>query len=275
MRDHELELIAALVEGRLDDETEARALIAASNQAREEYEAQNLAYESLQAMGGAQLSEVERSTLRRDVWTELRADVPTGRSKNPWYYRWAPVAAGLFVVVGLAAVLTQGGGAGDAAATTFGEISTALGDAEGASEVTTTTAAGDAAGEAGDGDDALEESAPATTEAMTETTAAVTSYTRAASFYEAEAARVREGDYGERLQLYQADDEDGVEGCLAQLDLPEHRPVATLDPPAEVASNVGQHLLIAAPDEVPLADAPLRFVDLETCEVVYLDVPPR
>lgn len=270
MRDHELELIAALVEGRLDDETEARALIAASTQAREEYEAQNLAYESLQAMGGAQLSEVERSTLRRDVWTELRADVPTGRSKNPWYYRWAPVAAGLFVVVGLAAVLTQGG---QDAATTAGEISTALGGADGASEATTTTAAGDAAGEAGDGDDALEESAPATTEAMTETTAADTSYTRA-SFYEAEAVRVREGDYGERLRLYSADGDDDVDGCLAQLDLPEHRPVATLDPPTEVAGNVGQHLLIAAPNDVPLADAPLTFVDLETCEVVYLDVPP-
>jgi hypothetical protein len=273
MRDHELELIAALVEGRLDDETEARALIASSSEAREEYEAQNLAYESLQAMGGAQLSEIERSTLRRDVWTELRANVPTGRSKNPWYYHWVPVAAGLFVVVGLAAVLTQVAGGGDEAALTSGEISTALDDAEGASQATTTTAA--AAGEVGDGDDALEESAPATTEAMTETTAADMSSARAASFYQAEAARVREGDYSERLQLYQADSEDGVEGCLAQLDLPEHRPVATLDPPAEVAGNVGPDLLIAAPDEVPLAEAPLTFVDLETCDVVYRDVAPR
>jgi hypothetical protein len=51
--------------------------------------------------------------------------------------------------------------------------------------------------------------------------------------------------------------------------------VATLEPPADAASNVGQPLLIAAPEEVPLAEAALTFVDLETCEVVYLDVPPR
>src|ERR687892_348665 len=101
MRDQDLELIAALVEGRLDDETEARALIASSAEAREEYEAQKRAYESLAAMGTAHLTETERATLHRDLWTELRGGDTPERTKTPWYVRWSPVAAGLFVVVGI------------------------------------------------------------------------------------------------------------------------------------------------------------------------------
>ncbi len=109
MRDHELELIAALAEGRLEDESEARALIASSAEHLAEYEAQKLAFETLRSTPPAAMTDIERAALHRDVWTELRSPVPVGASGNPWYYRWMPVAAGMFVVVGLVAVINQGG----------------------------------------------------------------------------------------------------------------------------------------------------------------------
>lgn len=67
MREHEIDLIAALVEGRLEDETEARALITSSPEMRQEYQAQKLAYEALAGAGMVRMTESERSALHRDI----------------------------------------------------------------------------------------------------------------------------------------------------------------------------------------------------------------
>ncbi|HSM45432.1 MAG TPA: hypothetical protein VK969_10490, partial [Acidimicrobiia bacterium] len=77
MRDDQIELIAALVEGRLEDESEARALIDSAPEFREEYEGQKTAYEMLTRVGTASLSDGERSALHRDVWTSLRQGTNT------------------------------------------------------------------------------------------------------------------------------------------------------------------------------------------------------
>ena len=115
MRSHEQELISALVEGRLDDEAEALALIASSDALHAEYEAQKLAYDTLSAIPPAQLSDQERAALRRDVWTELQAQPTPGSSTTPWYFRWSTAAAGLFIVVGVLTITNLGGsGSGDA-----------------------------------------------------------------------------------------------------------------------------------------------------------------
>ncbi len=77
------------------------------------------------------MTELERAGLHRDLWTELRS-APATIKQVPWWYRWSYVAAGLFVVVGLAGVLSGQLGQGDqgAALETFSEIGSALDSAE-------------------------------------------------------------------------------------------------------------------------------------------------
>lgn len=271
MRNHDLELVAALVEGRLEDETEARALIASSGEAREEYEAQKLAYQSLRSMGTAHLTERERAALHQELWTDLRKEAPV-KGRSPWYYRWAPVAAGLFVVVGVAAVLSGGG---QEVATTFREMAAELGgEGEDGAAATTTTAAGtadlysDAAGGA--------EQAPATdtTEAMSETTFAAEESDDNRAFLAAEAARVRERVFTARLQGYDEAVDPEVDSCLEQAGLTNYGPVATYRPPDTAESDLEGLIVVAAPEQSVLAESPLAFVDVSTCELVYFDEVP-
>jgi hypothetical protein len=271
MRDHDLELIAALVEGRLEDETVARALIASSVEAREEYEAQKSAYQSLRSMGTAHLTETERAALHREVWTELHKEAPV-KGRSPWYYRWAPVAAGLFVVVGVAAVLSGGG---QEVATTFGDIAAELGgDGDEDAAAPTTTAAG--AADLYSDDAAGAEQAPATdtTEAMTDTTFAAEETGGSGAFYAAEAARVRDGVFTARLQGYDEASDPNVDRCLEQAGLTNYGPVATYMPADTAQSNLEEPIVVAAPEQSVLAEAPLAFVDLSTCELVYFDEVP-
>jgi len=257
MREHELDLIAAFVEGRLEDESEARALIESSPEMHEEYEAQKLAYEALQEAGTASLRDTERAALHRDIWTELRSGHAEPASKTPWYYRWAPVAAGLVVVVGLVAVLGQGGD--DAGQETF-----TLAD----SAATTTTAAasddGADGGEAapGDGDDAaLTESTSEEGEAAADRAASPED----ADFFTMQAQQVREGEFsGADLKSFDATQTGEHTDCLASIGLEGHRVVAT------TSSLDGETLLVTAPDQIDLSEAPVGFVDPDSCELVYL-----
>ena len=259
MREHELELIAALVEGRLDDESEARALIDSSSELREEYEAQKLAYEALQESGTASLRDTERAALRRDVWTELRSGSAERTSKTPWYYRWVPAAAGLLVVVGLVSVL--GPGSDDS-----GEEAVNL--AADVAETATTAAAG---AEAADGD-----AAPADGDdtALTESSSeeAETDSDRAASpedadFFAMQARQVREGELtGPQLETFDNEDQTADHAdCLTRIGLDGHRVVAT------TSSLDGETLLVTVPDETDLSEAPVGFVNPDACELVYLD----
>ncbi len=131
MHDHDLDLIAALAEGSLHDETAARALVENCPECREEYAGQRAAIEFLASAPEVSMTELERAGLHRDLWTELRS-APATTKQVPWWYRWSYVAAGLFVVVGLAGVLSGQLGQGDqgAALETFSEIGSALDTAE-------------------------------------------------------------------------------------------------------------------------------------------------
>lgn len=265
MRDHELELIAALVEGRLEDETEARALIASSPELMAEYEAQRAAYDAMREAGTAALSESERSALRRDVWTELRSGARVAPSTTPWYYRWAPAAAGVLLVVGLVAVLAQGGG-GDS-----GEQVVA---ADEAAEPTTSTAAASQFAESGDDDSAPSDGAEesATTSQGKADSGADTAASEAITVYQQEAERLRQGVFGERLRAYDSE-RSTVEACVEQSGLDDHQILATLSAPSEATDTSGDEgrLAVALPQGAELATAPLFFVDLDTCEVVYTD----
>lgn len=284
MRDHDLELIAALVEGRLDDETEARALIASSSEHAEEYEAQKLAYDALHSLGSVSLSETERAALHRDVWTTLRA-TPTAKSSNPWWYRWTAVAAGLLVVGGSVAILNQNMG-GDDAVQTFAEIGDSL-DSDTGSAPSTTAAASEAPTAAGD-DTGGGDGASVTTIAAEEGEAL--SSDEPAAMFSARASDVREGDaamsdiylYGEdeavdpaiELCVTTATEDAGLEGftVVATMDDPAPNPEPTPESSTTTAgSGTYPDLAVASPGAVDPADATLAFVDLETCEVVYLD----
>lgn len=285
MRDQDLELIAALVEGRLDDETEARALIASSPEHRAEFEAQKLAYEALRGAGTESLTEPERTALHRDIWTELRSGGAPEPQRTPWYYRWTPVAAGLLLVVGLVAVLSQTWGGNDAGesanlaadmavTTTAAESSDGGadtieqgrddGDTGALEEEQTESPTDDAAdGEASGGAGTDE------TSGETETTSSET----AIEVYEGEADLLRQGVFGSRLQSYDDTDSD-IETCVEDSGLGNHQILATLSAPLEGAeAEDGRRLVVVYPEDAQIESAPLSFIALDTCEVVYTDEP--
>jgi hypothetical protein len=283
MRDHELELIAALVEGRLEDEAEARALIASSPEHAEEYEAQKLAYETLQDVGVVSLSDVERAALHRDVWTALRTQ-PTVKARSPWWYRWTPVAAGLLVVAGSVAVLNQNLG-GDDSMETFAEVGSALDSGGGDSDTTTAGATEDQTrdgeGSAADGGD----SATETTEAMAEEQPDSVP-PEPAVLYSSKAADVREGNYEDAGALpYDGSESDDSElkACVAKAiddaGLDGYEILAILEglradaaqEPSTTLTEANAELAVATLETADLSAAPLAFVDLADCVVVYLD----
>lgn len=262
MRDHELELIAALAEGRLDDEAEARALLESAPEYREEYEAQKLALEALSRAGTAAMSEVERASLHRDLWTELRDEpAAVSRSRNPWSLRLGAVAAGLFVMVGLVAVLSQGGAdQGES----FDELAADVAD----SPATTAAAADDDARGAGDEADepqTLEDSSGAGDGSAAPADAS------AAAYYSEVADGVRAGEFTESLESYDARSSQAADECLDRAGLEGHQAVGTLTPPAEMNDGGDLQLVVAVPEGTELADSPVAFVDLESCQLIYID----
>lgn len=276
LRRRDIELIADLVEGRLEDESEARALIARSEDARVEYEAQMTAYQALSSAPAPSLSESERAALHRDLWTVLsRPSVVPTATRSPWYLRWAPVAAALFVVVGLAAVLTQG--RGDQVMETFGDVSSGLG-------AVTTTAAGSDTMEAA-GEDGAEPAA----EGGTDTTAAdedaasddtlAEALSRSGFFAEA-AGLVRSGQYAATTTT----DRDltgsqfrDVSSCLANAGLEDHEALGRASDfigssAEEPRDEFLDGYLVVVPAHVEVGpDTPITFVDVETCEIAHVE----
>ncbi|MCI0543938.1 MAG: hypothetical protein L0Z49_05765 [Actinobacteria bacterium] len=107
MRKRHIDLITALVEGLLEDDTEARALIDASPTLRAEYEAQVRARGALLEMEEASMRADERTALHRELWTALRAEVspsPPPRAGLGWAY----AAVGAVLLVGALSLIGDG-----------------------------------------------------------------------------------------------------------------------------------------------------------------------
>ena len=172
--DHDLDLVIALADGSLADPAPAEELIAACFECAETYEAYLTVRAAVAAAPTPAMTELEKRRLSNSLWAEIaedqtaagtvsttptrdaaptrrtRSDTPTRRT--PWWYRVAPVAAALVVVVGVAANLT-----GDSVSSTFETVGGEIGDtaeesAAGADESATdmlalpeTTAAADGA----------------------------------------------------------------------------------------------------------------------------------
>lgn len=270
MRDHELELLAALAEGRLEDDTEARALIASSPEARAEYVAQKTAHDSLSGLGRATLTDDERAALRRDIWTSFRTPEAGQAGSGRWYTRWVPVVAGLFVVVGAVAVINQTGMlvAGDATAEDGG-------DTIAATASTAAAASGEALGGLAEEDETTEMARSSDTSSTTQSLASAPE--AEADFYRSEAQSIRSGDEEQslvRLYEYSAADTD-LAACLDAADLDGyvvHGVYEAERAAAEASSEIPNDPFIASiPDGVELESAPIAFVDLETCVVDYFD----
>lgn len=260
MREREIELIGALVEGTLEDETEARAMIASSPELQAEYEAQRLAYEALSSAGPALMHDQERAALHRDVWTALRAESTAPRARAPWYYRWVPIGVGVFVV-GIAAVtvLTQ----------TLGGDSAEVFDQ--ASAETTIATSGEA--EEMNADAADEEAA-------TVTTAAATAIAPETEMFGAAARSLREGGVDGVAEAPSVTESiTDLDECLDQAGLEDVDIVQIVDSAflSEISGitvpteDESRSFLVAVPAQEDPETAPITFVDVESCEIAYVD----
>ena len=278
MSDYDLELIAALAEGRLEDESEARALIATNDEARSEYEAQKLALDALSGMSPASMTETERASLRRGTWTELRAPVAVSsqRSSSPWYSRWMPVAAGMFVLVGLVAVLSQGGLSGADQAAEVGQTEAGAQTTMAMSEETD-GAADDAGDDAGVGDGESGSEAPADTLADSGDVEVSEPVTPAAAAYysaEADAIRVEEQSVSRSLGGVSTSE---LGACLEQAGLDGYEVRKANPDPGEGTGAVEEvpegavPYVAAIPSGEDLATTQVIFVSLDTCEVIHVD----
>ena len=265
MRSHEQELISALVEGRLDDEAEALAVIASSDALLAEYEAQKLAYNALSAIPPAQLSDQERAALRRDVWTELQAQPTPGSSRTPWYFRWSTAAAGLFIVVGVLTIANLGGtGSRDASTEAF--------------SVTTSAAAlapEEAAAKDGETDDAAEAldagaaDAPGAAGSMrTIPDPILQAFALISNELRLNDPRL-EGTSSSELQALAADHES----CLTEAALEGYEAVSEFfDPTVGESETLATPYLAAVPADQPIGpETPVAYVVLATCTLFYID----
>ena len=246
MRDSDRELIAALAEGSLEDETEARALIESSDEARAEYEAQRAALEALAEVVPARMTESEKAALHRDLWTRLTTEEAPARRAGAWWVRWAFAAAALLLVVGVAAVFSRGDLtylAAEGVEETFEEIGSSLEEAA----VATTEAAAVARAEA----DTLSQAAraPADLDLLAE----VAEQVRTGEFDSPSPA----GDSGTAPA-------DETLSCLQEAGLAEHALVGEFE-----AEN--QYLVVVPSDEEIGPTTPVFFVEIDTCTVLYVD----
>lgn len=242
MHEHDLDLIAALADGSLRDETEARALVDSCDICHTEYLEQTEVLALISNAPSARMTELEKAALHRDLWTELRP-APAGAPSTPWWQRWSYVAAGLFVVVGLVGVLNlaQDGG-GEAADTTAAEATADLQaplNEEGVPFVTG------------------EDSAEGGGEAVTTTAAAEQALPPPFAELADEARAQRNG--GTMTTL---DSDEDVEECLTSLGLDEHEVVD------EIALD--QTYLVVMPVDAR-AEQVVTFITIADCAIAHVD----
>ena len=262
MRNNEIELIAALVEGELEDETEARALVESSSKHKNEYEAQKTAYQALSSIPPAQLTEHEAAALHRDVWTQLQSQPTAAVAKVPWYYRWSYAAAGLLVVVGLVVVVDQSnpdftptallGGNDAAESEVFAETNSGLDD-----EASTPSddAAADATTSGADGGAAEEVDGPSSH--VEPNLAGLSAFAAQTRSRELKSFNLAATNFDEVMV-------DEMTQCITDAGLVDHEVVGDVE-----AEN---HYIVAVPTDIDLGpETPVSFVETNTCELVHTE----
>jgi len=247
MHKHDLNLIAALADGSLEDETRALSRVESCSDCRAEYEGQKSVLGALAVAEPAAMTEHEKAALHRDLWTELRTGAPVAQTTAPWWYRWSYAAAGLFVIIGLAAVVSQMTGGGDTSAQ-FEETAGEIPQAE-------DPPASD------DGASPAIASAPDTVAEATDS-AALGSTAEPVDFaLLAEALNeTRQSTQSLRVTV----DQSLYTDCLTEAGLEAHEVIQTY------SLEAGDYIAVVAKD-APVDSANVTFVDLATCGVVYSD----
>jgi hypothetical protein len=252
MHKHDLDLIAEYAGGSLRDDSIARALVESCDTCAAEFRAQQAVLTELRRIEPARLTQSERAQLHRDLWTDLRSQPGTEpvRGVASGWRNWAFGAAALmFVAVALVGVMNNISG-GDAVSETFSEIGSGLASGE--------TRALEDAGD-GDAGAAGAESTDTTTEAdeapqILGDEYSTTPYLRIARQVRGGASSDDSSDFAyERSQL----------DCLEQSELIDHELVGGFESITD--------LLVAVPAGTDLAEAPVAFVDPESCTVVHIE----
>jgi hypothetical protein len=250
MHVHDLDLIAALADGSLDDQSEARALVESCPECHQEYETQVAIIAALAAIEPAAMSDFEKAALHRDLWTELRS-TPAKKS-TPWWYRLSYAAAGLFVMVGLVAVVNQLGNSNAGEGETFLEVSSGLD--EGTDGQTASPLAGEDAGD----------STVTTFSAESAGTTVVTADSGGGDTPDfkalADEARLQQLPPSVRTNGSTTEDLD----CVNAAGLEDQDVVGAVE--------ADRKYLIAVPEGEDLdADTAVNFVDATTCEVAHVE----
>lgn len=235
---HDLDLIAAYAEERLDDPTPAEELVASCSECADLYRSHVIVRRAIADAPPVAMTEFERRRLRERIWEEAElAPARPAPATTPWWYRLAPVAAVLAVVVGVGGVLLSGGlGTGDSAET---DAPTAAVAPEAAADETVEATDREA--------DAGLMAAPETTEAMSEDLAP------AGGIEESAAA-----DQAFRLDMPMAELEEIISEFLERVDTGE----AAVDEEFDCFSEISSGQAPMAAESIRLVDVPLWLVAL-------------
>jgi len=269
--------MAALAEGRLEDESEARSLIESSPDHLAEHEAQKAAIEALRSAPAAALTEHERAALRRDVWAGLNAG---SAPAAPRRRRWAPAAVVVVLVIGSAVVLNR------ALVNTSDRFAMVSTESDTTDEPTATTAAAEASDEEGaaleypaEGGPVEESGADEGSERLPESVAEDPLIT----FLSQRASRLRQGA---SLDFNAGKDSPSFSkthaSCVSraalevddELDLADYEVIdlVTAEETHEGGLDAAKAYLIAVPAGIAVGpDSPVAFIELETCVLAHFE----
>lgn len=239
MHHHDQDLIAEFAGGMLDDDTEARRLVATCTDCAEEYRAQCVAIESLSGIAPATLTDHEKAALHRDLWTELRtgASAPSKGSRR-WSWSWAyGGVAALFLAVAIVGVLNQMTASDSGVERVFSEIGRGLSSPGAPASQDSTTDPDGVDGAANDDEQ----------EAM--------------EFPYADIARSLRSDELKVDPSFAAS--RVTENCVERAGLQDHIVVTEYE---EITD-----LIVVVPKDADLETAEVSFVDPKTCQVVHVE----
>jgi len=266
--DHDLDLITALAEGRLEDPAAAEDLVATCPECAQVFDSHRTVLEAVALQDPVFLDDFERRRLRSAVWEALELEeIPvTTAIPRPsgalWWYRVGAVAAALFVVVGVGSQLVseRGDETGATFATTGGELAptdrfnTFEGPAAGSEEQFTEETSSAAQDEAASSEEA---DSPATTAA-----GADTSGLQVDADDLAEAA----AQFGRRASASEEAHSESALTCASQDQAAPAAPVVATEP-VDVDGAPAWFVAFGSESEIVGVNV---YVD-ETCEVLYRD----
>ncbi len=244
MHRHNLDEIAELAQGILADDTRARELIDTCEVCAAEYKTQTLMISALADTPRVAMTEHEKASLHRDLWTELRSPARAASRQRLGWRSWAfGTAATVLVLVGAIGVFSNMS-SNDSAGETFNEIGSSLDSA--AADTTLSSSRLDET----EGVDSQSE------EDLSPTDGGALSY--AGTPFAEIAAAVRDEA---ALEFHEASSDAGK--CIFAAGLTTHKAVLGFEEATD--------LVLAIPDGAKSETTEVSFVDPEACSLVHVE----